>query len=74
MNAKIKMYGSHIEDLRENPIEILKWGSAKGTDVGEVTLKDVVMGAVVGSREVLIECDSMKVTLFDSIDREKFKK
>jgi len=26
MNAKIKMYGSHIEDLRENPIEILKWG------------------------------------------------
>lgn len=29
MNAKIKMYGSHIEDLRENPIEILKWGSGK---------------------------------------------
>lgn len=71
---KINTFGSHIEDLRTSPVEIIKWKSAQGTSDGQVELKDVVMAARVGSREVLIETGSMKITLFNSIDREKLKK
>ena len=73
MNAKMKIFGNHIEDLRTSSIEMIKWKSSEGTPDGQVELKDVVMAAIVGPREVLIEAKSMKVTLFDSVDREKLK-
>jgi len=73
MATTVKMFGSHIEDLRESPIELIKWKLAEGDDHGVITLKKAVLAASVGTRDVLLEADTLKVTLYDVLDKDKLK-